>query len=574
VRVQNADVAGVLDEIADLLEIQGENVFRVRAYRNAARTLRDLSTEIASLLAGGQDITELPGIGKDLGAKIADIVRTGSTAKLQELKAKVPPGLTALLKVPSLGPQRVKVLHDKLRIDGVDDLYRAAKAGKIRELPGFAEKTEQHILQALEEHLQKKGQRFLLAEAAHVAQSLADYLGAAPGVKEVVAAGSLRRAKETVGDLDLLVIAESGSPVMDRFVAYREVKEIVSQGTTRSTVILQSGLQVDLRVVPEESFGAALHYFTGSKAHNIAVRRLGQQKGLKVNEYGIFRGDEIVAGDTEQSVFQAAGLPYIAPELREDRGEVEAALAGKLPALVQLSDLKGDLHCHTTASDGRATLRKMAEAARKMGLDYLAVTDHSGHLYTEKTKTSALGRYIEAVRRLDQELSGFTLLVGLEVEILEDGRLGVPDEVLAELDLVVGAVHSHFDLPRQQQTSRLLRAMDHPHFSLLAHPTARQLSERPPMELEITRVVRHAKARGCFLEVNSQPKRLDLGDIHCQLAKEEGVLLAIDSDAHGPEGLANLQWGVGQARRGWLEKWEVLNTRPIDELRPLLARTM
>ncbi len=571
---QNADIAAVFDGIADLLEIQGENVFRVRAYRNAARTLKDLSVEVVSLLAKGEDLTQLPGIGKDLCAKIEEVVRTGTSTKLEELKAQVPAGLTALLRVPSLGPQRVKALHQQLAIDTLDQLYEAAKSGKIRELPGFAEKTEQHILQALEDRLQKKGQRFLLAEAAHVADALAAHLKAVRGVKEVVAAGSLRRAKETVGDLDLLVTGRPDTPVMDRFASYHEVKDVVSKGTTRSTVVLQSGLQVDLRFVPEESFGAALHYFTGSKAHNIAVRRRGQQNGLKINEYGIFRGDRMVAGATEESVFRSVGLPYIAPELREDRGEIEAATAHRLPSLVGLADLKGDLHCHTKSSDGRSTVRQMAETARKLGLDYLAITDHSGHLYPEDHKVSAVKRYVEEIRRIDGELSGIALLIGMEVEILRDGSLSVPDDVLSSLDLVLGAVHSHFDLPREQQTARLLRAMDHPHFTILAHPTARQLLHRPPCDFDVVKVVRHARQRGCFLEVNSQPKRLDLADIHCHLAKEEGVLLAIDSDAHVAEDLLNLRWGVGQARRGWLTKKDVLNTRPLEDLRPLLAQTM
>jgi DNA polymerase (family 10) len=574
VPIQNAEVAAVFDEIADLLEIQGENVFRVRAYRNAARTLRDLSTEIASLLESGQDVTALPGIGKDLAAKLGEIVRTGTTAKLAELKGKVPSGLTALLKVPSLGPQRVKALHEQLGIDSLDDLYEAAKAGRIRELPGFGAKTEEHIAQALEGHLQKKGNRFLLAEAAGVADALREELRQVPGVRQVVAAGSLRRAKETVGDLDLLVTAEADAPVMERFAAHAQVREVLSQGSTKSTVILQSGLQVDLRVVPEESLGAALHYFTGSKAHNIAVRRLGQQKGLKVNEYGVFKGDKLVAGDSEESVFRSVGLPYIAPELREDRGEVEAAMAGRLPALVELADLQGDLHCHTTASDGRGTVREMVEAARELGLSYLAITDHAGHLYPKKGQIAHLKRHVEAIRRLDEELPGFGLLVGMEVEILEDGRLGVPDDVLAELDIVVGAIHSHFELSAPKQTSRLLRAMDHPHFTLLAHPTARSLLERPPCEMDMAKVLRHAKQRGCFLEINSQPKRLDLTDLHAQLAKEEGVLLSVGSDAHSPESLRDRVWGIGQARRGWLEKADVLNTRPLDELRALIARTM
>lgn len=573
--VHNADVAAVFDEIADLLEIQGENVFRVRAYRNAARTLRDLSVEIAGMLKAGEDITQLPGIGKDLAGKIQEVAEKGTSSQLEALRGRLPQGLSALLKVPGLGPQRVKALHETLRIDSVEDLYQAAQSGKIRTLEGFAEKTEQRILQALEDHVQKKGQRFLLASATERADKLTEYLRKAAGVRQAVAAGSLRRCKDTVGDLDILVTASAKSRVMAHFVKYPEVSQIVSQGTTRSTVMLGSGLQVDLRVVAAESFGAALHYFTGSKAHNIAVRRLGQQRGLKVNEYGVFKGDQVVAGDTEESVFASVGLPFIPPELREDRGEIEAAKQGHLPKLVEVPQLKGDLHCHTTASDGRSTALEMVDAARRMGLKYLAVTDHAGHLLKGKGGgLSRLKKHIEQLRHLGEETKGLVVLVGLEVDILENGSLDAPETALAELDLVIGAVHSHFDLSPSKQTKRLLKAMDHRHFTLLAHPSARLLPDRLPCEFDMSRVVRQAGQRGCYLELNAQPKRLDLLDTHCQLAKQEGVLVSINSDAHAASEFDNLRFGVGQAKRGWLEKQDVLNTRSLRELRPLLASTM
>jgi DNA polymerase (family 10) len=340
-------------------------------------------------------------------------------------------------------------------------------------------------------------------------------------------------------------------------------------------VVLRSGMQVDLRVIEQKSFGAALHYFTGSKAHNIAVRRLGQQLGLKISEYGVFKGATRLAGETEESVFRAVGLPYIPPELREDRGELEAARAGLLPQLVELADLRGDLHAHTKATDGHNTVQEMAEAAQRRGLHYIAITDHSQHLtVTKGLNTTRLLRQLEEIDRVNEALQGCTVLKGVEVDILENGDLDLPDEVLGRLDLVIGAVHSHFDLSRAKQTQRILKAMDHPHFTILAHPTGRLLMQRPAYDVNMLRIIRHARARGCFLELDSQPSRLDLQDIHCQTAREEGVLVSIASDAHSTLDFDHLRYGLGQARRGWLEKRDVLNTRTLDELRPLLARTM
>ncbi len=572
--IHNADIADVFDEIADLLEILGENPFRVRAYRNAARTIRDLSVDIPTLLEKGEDLTRLPGIGQDLAGKIMDIVQTGTTPLLEELHQKVPPALTQLLKIPGLGPKRVKTLYETLHIQTLDELYRAAKEGKIRNLPGFGEKTELNILQALELHTGET-RRFLLATADQYARALVDYLKATPGVDRVVVAGSYRRFKETVGDLDILVTVKGESPVMERFVAYDEVDEIVSKGPTRSTVILRNDLQVDVRVVADESFGAALHYFTGSKAHNIAIRRLGQARGLKINEYGVFKGEARIAGETEDSVFASVGLPFIPPELRENWGEIEAAQAGLLPKLVEQGAIRGDLHVHTKATDGHNTIEEMALAARAMGLEYIAIADHSKRLTVAKGLDSTrLLRQMEAIDRINERLEGITILKGIEVDILKDGGLDLPDEVLGKLDLVIGAVHSHFDLPRLQQTKRIQKAMDHPHFSILAHPMGRLIFERPPMELDMLRIIRHARERGCFLELNAHPNRLDLPDTYCKLAREEGVLISINTDAHSTLDFNNLRFGVGQARRGWLEQKDVLNARPLKELLPLLRRTM
>ena len=572
--VHNADITAIFDEIADLLEIQGANPFRIRAYRNAARILGDLPQEARTLVQKGDNLTRLPGIGSDLAAKIGEIVTTGHCSLLERLRRELPPAVTGLLKIPGLGPKRVKALYHDLDVQTVEQLQRAAQDGRIRALHGFGEKTEQNILQAVQAHA-SQSRRFKLATAAQYAEALRAFLQAIPGVQQVVVAGSFRRMRETVGDLDILVTAAPNSPVMRRFTNYDEVAEVYSAGETRASVLLKCSMQADLRVVAQQSYGAALHYFTGSKAHNIAIRRSAQQLGLKVNEYGVFRGAKRIAGDSEEAVYRAVGLPYIPPELREDRGEIEAARAGRLPQLVELADLRGDLHAHTTASDGHDSLHDMAFAARALGLEYLAITEHSRRLtVAHGLDPQRLAKHCDEIDRLNAQLDGITLLKGIEVDILEDGSLDLPDAVLARLDLVVGAVHSRFELSRARQTGRILRAMDHPHFTLLAHPSGRLIERRAPYDVDMLRIIRHAKQRGCFLELNAHPERLDLLDSHCQSAKEEGVLVSIDSDAHSTFDFANLKYGVGQARRGWLEKTDVLNTRSLTALRKLIRKTM
>jgi DNA polymerase (family 10) len=391
----------------------------------------------------------------------------------------------------------------------------------------------------------------------------------------VVAAGSYRRARETVGDLDILVTARKTSPLMDRFVEYDEVAEVLAKGKTRSSVVLRCGLQVDVRLVAQSSFGAALQYFTGSKDHNIAIRRLGQQRGLKINEYGVFRFEKRVAGRTEESVYRALDLPLIPPELRENRGEIEAARDKCLPDLVEVKDIKGDLHMHTQMTDGRNSLKEMALAARQRGFKYIAITEHSDRLKVAGgLDPPRLMQQMEEIDRLNEALKGIAILKGIEVEILEDGSLDLDDTVLARLDLVVGTVHSYFDLPPEKQTERILRAMDHRYFSMLAHPTGRRLNEREPYRVDMARIIHKARDRGCFLELNSNPRRLDLYDIYCVVAKAQGVLVSINSDAHSVNDFDYLAFGVAQARRGWLEKDNVLNTRSLAQLRKLLKQTM
>ena len=570
--VVNATVAAVFEQIADLLDIQGANPFRIRAYRNAARTIGTLGSDIKAMLEKGADLRDLPGVGDDLAAKIREIVETGKSAFLERLQKQVPPAVTELLRIPGLGPKRVRRLYEDLDVQSLEQLLRAAHDGRIRELPGFGEKTESRIVEAAQAQL-SKARRFKLAVAAQYAEPLVAYLRGTPGVGQVVIAGSFRRMRETVGDLDILVTAQSSGKVMERFVQYEDVREILSQGDTRGSVVLKCGLQVDIRVVAPASFGAALHYFTGSKAHNIAIRRLAQEKGLKVNEYGVYRGARRIAGETEQSVYASVGLPYIEPELREDHGEIEAARTGRLPELVELAELKGDLHAHSTASDGHDSIRDMALAARARGLSYLAITDHTRRLtVAHGLDPVRLSRQIDLIDLLNRDLSGITVLRGTEVDILEDGSLDLPDSILSRLDIVVAAVHSNFNLSRSQQTQRILKAMENPYVSMLAHPTGRLIDEREPYDADMPRIIRKARAAGCHLELNAHPERLDLLDSHCRMAKGEGVLVSVNSDAHSVPEFDNLRFGVGQARRGWLEEKDVLNTRPLAQVRKLLKR--
>ncbi|KAB0632379.1 phosphoesterase [Burkholderia stagnalis] len=573
--IHNAECAAVFAEIADMLEIQGANPFRVRAYRNAARTIADYGRDIPTMIANGDDLGRIPSIGVDLASKLREIAATGTCELQQTLRHALPAAIVGLLDVQGLGAKRVKALHDALHVDTLEQLKAAAKEGRVRELPGFGAKTEAHLLDALDARLQHAQQRFLLPFAEQCLAPLLECLRAVPGAGDTVPAGSFRRRRETVGDLDILVTARDPAAITDAFVGYGEVARVLARGATRSSVVLKSGIQVDLRVVDADAFGAALVYFTGSKAHNIVLRRLAQAGGLKINEYGVFRGDERIAGATEASVYESIGLHWIPPELREDHGEIDASRAGRLPALVERKHLRGDLHAHTDASDGHDGLRAMAQAARARGLAYLAITDPVRQPGAARgVDRERLARQIDEIDRLNASFDDFVLLKGVEAEILEDGSLGVPDDMLGRLDLVVGAMYDGLDLPRAAQTERVLRAMDHPHFTILAHPTGRVLGENDGCDLDLPRVIEHAHARGCFLELDAQPQRLDLADIWCREAARAGVLVSIDSDARSAHALDDLGLGVDQARRGWLTRPDVLNTRTLAQLRPLLARTM
>jgi DNA polymerase (family 10) len=566
--VQNAEIAAMFDQTADLLEIQGENPFRVRAYRRAARVIEGLPQSAESLLSAGQDLSELPGIGKDLAGKIAGIIKSGRFDILDQLKKKLPGELGDMAALPGLGPKRVKLLYDKLKVHTLEHLRRTIRAGRLRELHGFGPKTEKKLLSALEKPQAEK--RFKLSVAEAEAEALIAFLRDGG---RVVVAGSYRRRRDTVGDLDVLVTAKDGAAVGDKVVHYENVAEVLAHGPTRTTVVLRSGLQVDVRVVPEESYGAALMYFTGSKAHNIALRGLAIDHGWKLNEYGLFAGKRRIAGATEEEVYKKLGLAFIPPELREDRGEIALAKANKLPKLVSVADIRGDLHVHSDWTDGTTTIAAMAAGAQARGYEYMALTDHSRRVaMAHGLDPARLARQIREVERLNEKLKGFTILTGIEVDILKDGRLDLPDSTLSRLDVVVAAVHSFFDLPRAAQTDRVVRALENRNVCVLAHPTGRLLGLREPYDIDMERILAAARATGCFLEINAEPDRLDLNDLHAHAAKAAGVKLVVSTDAHSVNAFDYIRFGVDQARRGWLTADDVLNTRPLAELRRLLKR--
>jgi DNA polymerase (family X) len=570
--IQNSDISNIFNEVADLLEIEGANQFRVRAYRNAARAVSSLPRNIGDMIDSQENLTDLPGIGKDLAGKIEEILKTGFLAQLEELKGKTPAGLSELMQLEGLGPKKVKTLYDKLDVTTIKGLEDAARQGKVREQDGFGKKTEEKILSEIES-FQGAEKRIKLNEAEQKARSLMEYLEKSEGIKQITVAGSYRRRKETVGDLDILVTCSKNSNVMDRFVEYEDVKKVISKGETRATVALRSDLHIDLRVLPQVSYGAALHYFTGSKAHNIAVRKLGVKKGLKINEYGVFKGEKRIAGKTEKEVYDQVELPYIEPELRENRGELEAAQKGKLPHLLKAGDLRGDLHVHTTATDGHASLQEIAEAAGDHGYEYVAVTDHSKKVtMAHGLDAGRLAAQLEEIDQLNSKLKNIVLLKGIEVDILKDGSLDLPDNILKELDVVVCSIHYHRKLSREKMTTRVLRAMDNPYFNIFGHPTGRLIGERDPYDIDLERIMEGAKNKGCFLEIKSHPDRLDLSDSDAKMAKEMGLKMAVSTDAHSLADLDFISYGVGQARRGWLEPLDVINTRGLKDLKKLLKR--
>ena len=570
--VHNKEIIDLLNELADFLEIKGENQFRVRAYRNAVRSLSGFTRNISDMLDGEDGISSVPGIGDSMAEKIKEIAETGKLEQLEQLRKEMPPSLLDILKLQQMGPQRTKILFDKLQITSVDELKEAAESGKIAGLKGFGEKTAEKILQEIANFEQIGGSvRVKWSEARDFVIPLVDYLSGK--MDQLTVAGSFRRKKETVGDIDLVACSKSPEKAMTDFVNYGEVREVLSKGNTRSSVILRTGLQVDLRIVEKEAHGAALLYFTGSREHTIALRKIGQEQGYKVNEYGIYKNNKRLAGSTEAEMYKALGLHYIEPELREDKGEIDASAKNQLPALVKLEDIRGDLHAHTNATDGKYSLEEMAAAAENMGYSYFAVTDHSkrvsmAHGLDEKR----LAAQISQIDRLNSKLKKIKILKGIEVDILENGRLDLPDSILKELDVVVCSIHYNRNLSEEKQTARVLKAMQNPYFNILGHPTGRLIGERGGYAIDMQRVMEEAKKNGCFLEINASPDRLDLDDNHARTARELGIRISVSTDAHSIDGLSYMAFGVAQARRGWLEKVDVLNTKPLEELKALLKR--
>ena len=567
--MQNLEIAAVLREVADLLEIQGANPFRVRAYRNAVRTIGDLTRSLEEMVSSGEDLTQLSGIGKEMASHIRELLETGELETLQALGRDVPRTLADLTRLEGVGPKKARKLWDELGVTSVDELQEALDADKVAGLEGFGTRTSQKIGRAIQDFRKQQG-RFLLSEADALVRPLIEFMEAVTGVERVEVAGSYRRRKETVGDVDLLVLAEGNTEeIMSRFRAYPGASRVEAAGESRGRIHLRSGLPVDMRIIPREAYGAALHYFTGSKEHNVAVRALGVRKGLKISEYGVFSGGSAEireGGQREADVFEAVGLPWIPPVLRENRGEVEAAGKGILPSLLGRSDLRGDLQMHSTWSDGANSLQEMAAVCRDRGYEYLAITDHSQSVTVAGGLTpDRVRRQWEEIDSVRREVGGIHLFRSLEVDILKDGSLDMPDEILEELDLVLVSVHTFMNMSRSEMTHRVIRALEHPEVDILAHPTGRILNRRRPFDLDVEAVLQAALSLDVAVELNAHPSRLDLNDRHLRRAKELGVKIAVSTDAHSVQDLALMQYGVDQAGRGWLEPADVLNALPLEE---------
>jgi len=565
--VRNLEIAKLFNEIADLLEIKDENIFKIRAYRRAAINLESLTEEIEAVAARG-GLTEIAGIGKDLAAKIEQALETGRIEYLEELRREIPRGVVELMAIPGVGPKTAKLLFDRLQVDSVEKLEALAQRGKLLGLPGIKQKTVENIVKGIQ--VVKKGrERMPLGRALPLAREIIQTLEKLPQVRKISMAGSLRRMRETVRDFDLLITSTKPAKVMGTFTSLPQVAEVLVHGETKATIRHREGIQVDLRVVEPESFGAALQYFTGSKEHNIHVRELASRIGLKVSEYGVFNEatGKRIAGATEEEVYRAIGLPYIPPELREDAGEIEAALEGRLPNLLELDDLFGDLHAHTNWSDGHHDLEALVEAAHRKGYEYVIVSDHSrsstvAHGLSEERLIEQIGQ----IRALNKKYRNFRILAGSECDILADGRMDFPDRVLAQLDIVLCAVHSRFKQGRAEMTARIVKALSNPYVNILAHPTGRLIGERDPYDVDLEAVFAAAKQHGKAVEINAQPSRLDLNDHHARRAKELGVMISIDTDTHFLDQLENMTLGVATARRAWIGKADVVNAMPLEKL--------
>jgi DNA polymerase (family 10) len=578
--MSNATLSAIFDQMADVMEILGEDRFRVNSYRKVARVVGEMPTDVDVLLEQGQ-LADVPGIGKSTLAKIEEFVRTGAIKAHQDLLARIPSSLLELLRIPGVGPKSVKTLYEDLHIGSMADLKKALDDGLVETLPGFGEKKAAAIHRGIE-FLEKAAGRIRLDQAMAAAHLVVTYLQPLPGVDRIEPAGSLRRRAETIGDVDILVTTGSGGSaqkqtpeqLIESFTNAPFVERVLGAGGTKGSAIIRTDatpVQVDVRVVPPESFGAALQYFTGSKAHNVRLREIALKAKLKLNEYGLFDDDAVVAGAVEEEIYEKLGLDCIDPLLREDRGEVEAAKSHTLPKLVRLGDIRGDFHTHTIATDGSATIEEMARAAKERGYEFLCITDHSqSTVIANGQSPRRLAKQIEQIRKIDAKLSGITLLAGAEVDILAGGDLDFEDELLADLDFVVASIHSALGSPRERVTTRTLKAMDNPYVTCIGHPTGRVIGHREAMDLDMPAVIEHAAQTGTALEINADPSRLDLKDIHCKMAVEAGVKLTIGTDAHSPGSLAFMSFGVATAARGWATKQDVANTLPVAKLRSWL----
>jgi DNA polymerase (family 10) len=572
----NQEIAEILVHISEILDIQGENPFKIRAYIKASQTIENLTYQLSSLEDKNR-IMELPGIGEGIAKKIKELLETGKLKYYEDLKKSEYAPLIELLRIPGMGPKHVKLVHDKLGVKSIEELKKKAETGKLRELPGLGEKVEQNILQGIQQ-VQKFKERFSLAFIYPRAQNIVEELKKVKEVKQITLAGSLRRMKETIGDVDILVASEKPKPVMGAFVNLPQRAKVLSEGSTKASIMTKDGFQVDIRVVKPTSFGAAQHYFTGSKAHNIRIRSLGIDKGLKVNEYGVFKGQKKIAGKTEEEVFKSVGLPYIPPELREDQGEIEAAQNNQLPHLIELKDLKGDLHVHSDWTDGNNSIEEMAKAAQKRGYQYIAVCDHSPTIgITNGLTPQRLKKHNEEIDKLNEKMAqipgykNFRILKGIEVDVRSNGQLDFEDEILKGLDIVVAAVHTKFTQPKDEMTKRIIKAIENPNVDIIAHPTGRLIGKREPYQVDMDKIMDACKANGTVLELNAYPERLDLSDLNCRKAKEKGIKIAISTDAHADAHLEWIKFGVATARRGWIEPEEVINTLPLSKLLKLLS---
>ncbi|RJP64052.1 MAG: DNA polymerase/3'-5' exonuclease PolX [Candidatus Abyssobacteria bacterium SURF_17] len=564
--MKNSEIADVFDQLADVLEFKGEMVFKVNSYRKAARTLRDTSEDIA-VVAAENRLANLPGIGKSTAEKIQEYLKTGKIKKYEEERKGLSDELISMLQIPGMGPKSLALIHSRLKIDTFAALEDAIHSGRLAELPGMGEKKGENILKGIQ-LLREASKRIPLGVALPIAEQVLDEVRKFKSVRRAELAGSLRRMRETIGDIDILASASDHKKAIEAFAALPQVKRVLAAGTTKASVIVQGNQQIDLRVVDEECFGAALQYFTGSKEHNIKLRDIAKGLGLKINEYGVFRGDKKVGGKEEKEIYEAIGLQWMPPEIREDRGEIEAAKEGSLPALVTSKQIKGDLHVHSNFSDGRATLEQLAEQAEALGYKYIAVTDHSQSLKIARGLTpERVEQKGKEIQKINSKLKSLKLLLGTELDILGDGGLDYPDKLLEKFDWVVASIHSGFKQPREKITRRITSAMENPFVDCIAHPTGRLIGQRSPYEVDVEELLAVAAKTGTAIEINANYDRLDLDDIWCKRAKELGVKLAIGTDAHHLDHMNMIRLGVAVARRGWLEATDILNTLPLKKLR-------